>query len=799
MPKIIVKKDEEVCAEFPIKPFQTKITIGSEGDNDLIINDDKVSFHHLMIDKKGTRFYLIDRGSTYGTLLNDEKIERRTLLGSGDEIKIGDYVLLFENILFENETYRQRKLQELISDDDDDRRQIMDANSNTATIISTNRVAESLDTVTNRRQTRFSLVTIYGPYAGKRYRLNQGMTRIGRDSTLNDIVIRKNKNGQVDHSISRRHATIIYEDGDYYIFDKRSKTRTCVNGQLLQEDVVVKLKPSDEIEIISDQENTIFRFLPDDIVDNSVPKYNNDWMIRNASNIMKSVSLLVIVIALVASYFIWQEISRSMQKPSPLEFKSQLWIKIENGAEHYNRPEEIASYASMMTPAVGDLNDDGINDLLFCDKPGHLHAIDGRSGKPLWDHEIHYRISFPNQPVIADLNGDEASDIVIPSHNSVLYAIDGRTGYEIWNSELINGEFASSPAIGDLNGNGLKDVVFSTTAGEFYIGLSSYKTPDWVKLSLNSETNCVPLIGDIDGDNIAEAMIGTNDGHIYIYDAVDARFEYIINVNEEMQKAKGTYYEDHKIVGHLSMGDLNGDKIKDLVIITDKGTILTLSGKTFQRMWYDEIVNSDPFTATTYMQSAVGGLNNDDKMEVVVSTLCNSIVAYCGVNKRANDRGVILWQFTPKAYDNMLTQPVLADMNKDGYLDVITTGIHGGVYILDGRSGKSLYNESKSMDIDDAFISIPLVADMNGDRKLDLIVRDVKDQFHLLSSNAIVKKNSLSWPQLQLDECHSAATMIEKENITRYTMLLFFSLLVIIGLIFLNYFAYQKRKRIFQT
>ncbi len=101
MPKFVVKRKAEVYKEFPIRPFQSRIAIGSEGDNDLIIADKKVSMHHLIIEKEGTRYFVQDSQSAFGSFLNGEKISDRLPLSSGDEIKIGDHSLIFENVLFE--------------------------------------------------------------------------------------------------------------------------------------------------------------------------------------------------------------------------------------------------------------------------------------------------------------------------------------------------------------------------------------------------------------------------------------------------------------------------------------------------------------------------------------------------------------------------------------------------------------------------------------------------------------------------------------------------------------------------
>ena len=102
MPKIVVKRKAEVYKEFPIRPFLSRITVGSEGDNDLIISDKKVSMHQFIIEKESNQYFITDTNSAFGTILNGKKIEKRNRLSSGDVIRIGDHSLIFENTIFEN-------------------------------------------------------------------------------------------------------------------------------------------------------------------------------------------------------------------------------------------------------------------------------------------------------------------------------------------------------------------------------------------------------------------------------------------------------------------------------------------------------------------------------------------------------------------------------------------------------------------------------------------------------------------------------------------------------------------------
>ena len=77
-----------------IKTRWTKI--GREKDNDIILDGDGyVSRYHAWVTYEQDHFWVEDLGSTNGTLLNGEHLERRELLASGDKIKIGDTEITF--------------------------------------------------------------------------------------------------------------------------------------------------------------------------------------------------------------------------------------------------------------------------------------------------------------------------------------------------------------------------------------------------------------------------------------------------------------------------------------------------------------------------------------------------------------------------------------------------------------------------------------------------------------------------------------------------------------------------------
>ena len=79
--------------EFPIA--KTLLSIGRGLDNDLVIDDPRVSRHHSQITFRHSHYLLRDLRSTNGTFVNGQPVEA-VVLASGDIVSIGGFEMLFE-------------------------------------------------------------------------------------------------------------------------------------------------------------------------------------------------------------------------------------------------------------------------------------------------------------------------------------------------------------------------------------------------------------------------------------------------------------------------------------------------------------------------------------------------------------------------------------------------------------------------------------------------------------------------------------------------------------------------------
>ncbi len=68
--------------------------IGRSPDNDLILRDPATSGHHARVERRGQQFWIVDLGSTNGTLVNGEPIQEKEL-NHGDRITIGQNAVGF--------------------------------------------------------------------------------------------------------------------------------------------------------------------------------------------------------------------------------------------------------------------------------------------------------------------------------------------------------------------------------------------------------------------------------------------------------------------------------------------------------------------------------------------------------------------------------------------------------------------------------------------------------------------------------------------------------------------------------
>ncbi len=84
---------EKAGSQYPI-PNDSGTVIGRSSECDIHVEDQDASRQHAAIQPIGDEYYLRDMGSTNGTLVNGQSVEKK-ILRHGDKIAIGKQVLQF--------------------------------------------------------------------------------------------------------------------------------------------------------------------------------------------------------------------------------------------------------------------------------------------------------------------------------------------------------------------------------------------------------------------------------------------------------------------------------------------------------------------------------------------------------------------------------------------------------------------------------------------------------------------------------------------------------------------------------
>ena len=90
----LILLEDEGSREYLIS--DSSRSIGRDGVNDLAVDDEEMSSRHACINYADESFWVQDLGSTNGTFLNGERIEKTTRLHDEDLLKMGRTLMKFK-------------------------------------------------------------------------------------------------------------------------------------------------------------------------------------------------------------------------------------------------------------------------------------------------------------------------------------------------------------------------------------------------------------------------------------------------------------------------------------------------------------------------------------------------------------------------------------------------------------------------------------------------------------------------------------------------------------------------------
>ncbi|HEY7423311.1 MAG TPA: VCBS repeat-containing protein [Gemmataceae bacterium] len=337
--------------------------------------------------------------------------------------------------------------------------------------------------------------------------------------------------------------------------------------------------------------------------------------------------------------------------------------------------------------------------------------------------------SIPDAAVVmvaADLTGNGKTDFVGGGGYSVVVLMAGKkagtfnapvpfqTGYQV-----------TSIAVGDINNDGKPDIV----VGEGEEDGATFGDPGFISvllgngnggfgLPVNFDAGSPPAsrvaLADLNGDGLLDIVTD----HSVLLNSNSL----IALMNQGNPFGIGWVPQDYNFVAEngLALGDLNGDGRPDIVAMGDSNQIqvwlnngtggFTAGQQVFEGGAYHPL---PPFVFDNAV--ALGDVNGDGKLDVVMANgTSNSVSVFAG-----NGDGTFNTT-TAQTYavGGAVYAVALGDFNKDGKLDIATTGAQMNVLLNNGAGGFGTAQQVGPAG------STLVVGDFNGDGFPDLAQND---------------------------------------------------------------------------
>jgi len=514
--------------------------------------------------------------------------------------------------------------------------------------------------------TPFSLVAIYGPYLGCKFPVRNGETKIGRDTTLNDIVVRRNERGGLDSSISRRHATISHQNGVFKVSDKRSKTRTYVNQVKLGAADEFPVYEGDEIEIVSDKKSTIFRLADNQGISYRSPKKAGVWRIRYGQIIL----IFLSAVSLFSALSIKSTTSKTVTS-LPIE---QLSL-VEENWQGFSGASEVLTPVNI---ALSDFDGDGAVEVVTSTQNGALKVMKGALKETRWEKsEVLVNNAIPI--TLGDLNHNNLEDILVLGGDGRFHALDGDSGLHIWMTPLLGDQVCGPPLIADFNSDGLNDVVIVMLNGSILIGCGSAYQINWERLNHQEKFVAAPVFFKTVGNKNA-VLLCTENGKILILDFATKILKHQYDVQAGIETDSELWNGQNALP--VSAADINGDEVTDIIIGTPDNKFIAIDGSTFDELWRINAQESEPFATR---DALIAKIDKDDVEDVVI--LSNeSIIAV--KNTETGSGKQILWEYHSDKGNFLLPGMIPLDLNGDSFCEIAVANKSGSLLIINGANGK---------------------------------------------------------------------------------------------------------------
>jgi hypothetical protein len=263
------------------------------------------------------------------------------------------------------------------------------------------------------------------------------------------------------------------------------------------------------------------------------------------------------------------------------------------GALKFNFLAFDPSFRGGVNVAVGDVNGDGVDDIVCGSGPGGapwVRVYDGRNGV-VYQSFLAYSANFTGGVYVAvgDVTGDGHADIVTGAGQS------GGPHVEVWDGMSFAklSQFAAySPkfyggvrvAVGDVDGDGKADIITGAGPGggphvKVFSGADNHLITQYAAFDPSYRGGVYVAAGDITGTGKADVIVGAGTygaGLVHVYRGTDGEQEFNFRAGDDPRSPSSARvavadfnHDGHADVVTSVLGDVRIRDGKDMTLLTD--------------------------------------------------------------------------------------------------------------------------------------------------------------------------------------------------------------------------------------
>lgn len=341
----------------------------------------------------------------------------------------------------------------------------------------------------------------------------------------------------------------------------------------------------------------------------------------------------------------------------------------------------------------------------------------------------HNQRGFPKDPGrnikllsahVVDLDRDGLLEVVVADSGGRIFAWHSDGSSYLPNTQ---GDFAQlpttligTPAIGDVYGDDNLEIICAGENGRVYVYPFTGVLPS-VQMTTNDRILASPTLANLDGDGKKEIIVGSTDMRLYVWKGDGSPYPgFPMLLNSELRSPVAVT-----------------DTVNSRIIVLGSDNRLFLINPSDAT-----VVNRFPLTLSnsalyTTVPPVVGDVDRDGEKEIIV--IVHSEIDYKLFI--VDFSGKIKYSSPDKISNPVNTAPLLADLDNDGYLDIIVTGknrIYAFNYNATLKTNypfaqDSIYTTMQviggylfTVEVPFIFNSSPIIYDINNDDIPDIII-----------------------------------------------------------------------------